>query len=45
MLKTETEAKTASQVEKASKASKAKQSKSPNYLFLIAVVPLVALII
>lgn len=45
MLKTETEAKTASQVEKASKASKAKQANSANYLFLIAGVPLVALII
>lgn len=42
MLKTETEAKTASQVEK---ASKAKQANSANYLFLIAGVPLVALII
>lgn len=42
MLKTETEAKTTSQVEK---ASKAEQANSANYLFLIAGVPLVALII
>ncbi|EIK86872.1 permease [Gardnerella pickettii] len=42
MLKTETEAKTTSQVEK---ASKAKQANSANYLFLIAGVPFVALII
>ena len=42
MLKTETEAKTTSQVEKASKASKAN---SANYLFLIAGVPFAALII
>ena len=42
MLKTETEAKTTIQVEK---ASKAKQANSANYLFLIAGVPLVALII
>lgn len=45
MLKTETEAKTTSQVEKASKASKAKQANSANYLFLIAGVPFAALII
>ncbi len=45
MLKTETEAKTTIQVEKASKASKAKQANSANYLFLIAGVPLVSLII
>lgn len=45
MLKTETEAKTTSQVEKASKASKAKQANSANYLYLIAGVPLVSLII
>lgn len=45
MLKTETEAKTKSQVEKTSKASKAKQANSANYLFLIAGVPLVSLII
>ena len=42
MLKTETEAKTTIQVEK---ASKAKQANSANYLFLIAGVPFVALII
>lgn len=42
MLKTETEAKTTSQVEK---ASKAKQANSANYLFLIAGVPFAALII
>lgn len=42
MLKTETEAKTTSQVEK---ASKAKQANSANYLFLIAGVPFVDLII
>ena len=42
MLKTETEAKATSQVEKASKASKAN---SANYLFLIAGVPFAALII
>lgn len=42
MLKTETEAKTTSQVEK---ASKAKQTNSANYLFLIAGVPFAALII
>ena len=45
MLKTETEAKTKSQVEKTSKASKAKQANSANYLFLIAGVPFAALII
>ena len=42
MLKTEIEAKTTIQVEK---ASKAKQANSANYLFLIAGVPFVALII
>lgn len=45
MLKTETEAKTTSQVEKASKASKAKQANSANYLFLIAGIPFISLII
>lgn len=42
MLKTETEAKTTIQVEK---ASKAKQANSANYLYLIAGVPFAALII
>lgn len=45
MLKTETEAKTTIQVEKASKASKAKQANSANYLYLIIGVPFAALII
>lgn len=42
MLKTETEAKTTSQVEK---ASKAKQANSANYLFLIIGIPFISLII
>lgn len=45
MLKTETEAKTTSQVEKASKASKAKQANSANYLYLIIGIPFISLII
>lgn len=45
MLKTETEAKTTIQVEKASKASKVKQANSANYLYLIIGVPFAALII
>ena len=42
MLKTETEAKTTSQVEK---ASKAKQANSANYLYLIIGIPFISLII
>lgn len=42
MLKTETEAKTASQVEK---ASKAEQANSANYLYLIIGIPFISLII
>lgn len=42
MLKTETEAKTTSQVEK---ASKAEQANSANYLYLIIGIPFISLII
>ncbi len=45
MLKTETQAKPASQSEKASQASQAKPANSAHYLFLIAGIPFAALII